>query len=321
MRIEFNTLFGVVLEQLICKHLTKKYGKGAKALDNVSFFIPSSGIFALIGRNGAGKTTLIRILSTELMPTSGHASINGIDVVSNSKGIRESIAILPQESRAIPWLTPRQTVFSYLLYRGFSFKEANKLASKALSRLHLGRYADTLNRMLSGGTKRKVLVATIIASGSKILFIDEPTTGLDPLSRSDLWKILKELKKDHFIFLTTHYLEEAERLADQIGILEKGKLLGTGSLQELRRMVGYEYSIRLSDNSEKVYVKEGKRIEGLDGSMQILTNGHEADRIASRLIKNHTKFSINPTSLEDIFYYIVRKPIYAGNEEGEDEEE
>ncbi len=305
--------------EIVCKNLTKRYGKGAPALDNVSISIPSKGIFALIGRNGAGKTTLIRILATGLLPTSGEVAINGIDVINDAKRLREQIAILPQESRAVQWLTPKQTIISYLLYRGFTLKEANSRVSSTLARLGIKKYENTLNRLLSGGIKRKVLVATILSGGSKILFIDEPTTGLDPISRAELWKVLKILKKDRFIFLTTHYLEEAETLADKIGILDEGKIVALGTLDELRDIVKYRYSVRVLQKGVSVKPRHGHVILGDDGFKQIITSEQEADRLAKRFIQDRTKFSINPISLEDIFYYLVKKNIEFDEEEEEEE--
>jgi ABC-2 type transport system ATP-binding protein len=304
--------------ELSCHNLTKSYDK-TKALDNVSFRFPAKGIFALIGRNGAGKTTLIRILSTALMPTSGTAMIDGIDVIKNPAKIREQIAILPQESRAIQWLTPRESIISYLLYRGFSIKDAKARVPKSLKALDIKKYENTPNRMLSGGIKRKVLLSMILASEAKILFIDEPTTGLDPLSRSELWSILDKIKKDRFIFLTTHYLEEAERLADRIGILNSGKLVGFGTLEELRNSIKYHHSIRVLQKGVKVRPRHGKVIVGEHGFKQILTSEEEADRLAKQFIQQKVKFSINPISLDEIFYYIVKKPIESEEESNEED--
>jgi len=298
------------LENIIeCRNLTKQYGKDAIALENVSLSIETKGIFALLGRNGAGKTTLIRILATELQPSSGSASINGIDVMNEARKIREQIAVMPQEARLVPWLTPKQTIYSYLLYRGFSRKEAASKVAEALARLGLGKYENTPNRHLSGGVKRRVLMTTILATDAKILFVDEPTTGLDPLIRADLWAMLNNLKKTHFIFLTTHYLEEAERLADLIGILENGKLLSLGTLSQLRSVVKYQVSVRIMQNGQSFVPNVGEVIKSADGSTQIFTTEEEADRITERLVREKKRFSIYPISLEDIFYYLVRKPI------------
>jgi ABC-2 type transport system ATP-binding protein len=141
---------------LSCDHLTKIYEKQRKkALDSVTFSIPSTGIFVLIGRNGSGKTTLVRILATELEPTSGSARIDGIDVVNEPDKLREKIAIVPQEARPAPWMTPVQTASSYLLWRGFGYGEAKRGTLKALKRLGLSDSANTLNRRLSGGMRKE----------------------------------------------------------------------------------------------------------------------------------------------------------------------
>ncbi len=292
-----------------CRNLTKRYGNEPPALADVTLSVETNGTFALLGRNGAGKTTLIRILATELAPTSGEASINGMDVLRDAKRIREQIAVMPQEARLVPWLTPRQTIYSYLLYRGFGRREAASKVSDALAKLGLGQYENVVNRRLSGGVKRRVLMSTILATEARILFVDEPTTGLDPLIRADLWKTLNELKKTHFIFLTTHYLEEAERLADKIGILENGRLLSLGTLDQLRSVVKYQVSIRIMHGASPFETKVGEVVRSADGSTQIFTTEEEADRLTEQLVREKKRFSIYPISLEDIFYYLVRKPI------------
>ncbi len=292
------------MNELVCEELTKHYGS-TKALESVSFSVPSSGIFALIGRNGSGKTTLIRILATELQPTSGNASINGIDVVKDEKKLREKIAIVPQEARTIAWMTPKQTVSSYLMWRGFGYAEAKERALESLARLGLEKYGDTLNRSLSGGTKRKVLAATVLASEAEIIFLDEPTTGLDPISRREFWDILRELGKNRFVFLTTHYLEEAEQLADNIGILKHGLLAASGSLESLRMRIRYQYSIKLPANVVPPSVADGEITRGKNGETQILTNEGEAFSVSRKLSDGGTRFSIGPVSLDDIFFQVV----------------
>ncbi len=291
--------------ELVTEGLTKRYGGSAKALDAVSFSAPSSGIFALIGRNGAGKTTLVRILATELEPTAGRASINGLDVVRDDKKLRERIAIVPQEARTISWMTPKQSATSYLMWRGFSISEARKRADESLARLKLEKSADKLNRLLSGGTKRKVLTAMVLASEADIIFLDEPTTGLDPISRKDFWEILRELAKDRFIFLTTHYLEEAEQLADTLGILGAGRLVAVGSVPSIRGMTRHQYSVKLPANAEVPRVTQGEVIKGRNGEVQIFTTEDEAFDISRRLSVSGTRFSVSPVSLDDIFFQLV----------------
>ncbi len=296
------------MDQLITENLSKRYGRGPQmALEDVSLSAPSSGIFALIGRNGAGKTTLVRILATELAPTSGRASINGIDVMREDKRLRERIAIVPQEARTISWMTPKQSTLTYLMWRGFGYSEAKKRAEESLARLKLERYADTLNRSLSGGTKRKALAAMVLASEADIIFLDEPTTGLDPISRKDFWVILRELAKDRFIFLTTHYLEEAEQLADTLAILGRGRLVAVGTVPSIRGRIRYQYSVKLPAGSSVPLVSQGEVTTGKDGEVQILTNEDEAFSISRKLSVDGAKFSIRPVSLEDIFFQLVRE--------------
>jgi ABC-2 type transport system ATP-binding protein len=297
------------LQGVVCNHLTKIYGQsgGAKALDDLSFSVPSHGIFALIGRNGSGKTTLVRILATELEPTTGNASINGIDVVREARKLRQKIAIVPQEARPVPWMTPMQTTQSYLLWRGFGYSEAKEKAFRTLQRLGLGEFCDGLNRKLSGGMRRKVMVATVLASEAEVIFLDEPTTGLDPISRREFWETLREVGKERFTFLTTHYLEEAEELGDRIGVLDRGRLARIGTMNELRDSVSHNYSLRVisgyRDHIPKP--KEGETIVGTDGSVTVLTTEEEAYRMSRELAKEGLKFAVNPISLDDIFLYLV----------------
>ncbi|MEM0118584.1 MAG: ABC transporter ATP-binding protein [Conexivisphaerales archaeon] len=291
--------------------MTKVYSKGSarKALDEVSFDIPANGIFALIGRNGAGKTTLVRILATQLLPTSGSAEIGGLDVVRDAKKLRKRIAIVPQEARTVAWMTPEQTVLSYLMWRGYDYSEAKKIAVEALAKVGIEGQKDTLNRNLSGGTKRKVLVATVLASEADIIFLDEPTTGLDPISRRELWNYLSRLGKDRFTLLTTHYLEEAEQLADRIGILESGRLVGIGTLDELRKEVKYQYSIRVQNGIKLLVGASGEVAKGRDGSVQLLTTEEEAQRISRILFENGSSFSVSPVGLDEIFFHMVHREV------------
>jgi ABC-2 type transport system ATP-binding protein len=291
--------------KLECNGLTKVYEDHRKALEDVTFTVDTNGIFALIGRNGAGKTTLIRILATELQLTAGSASINGLDVVTQDSKLREKIAIVPQEARTIRWMTAKQTVSSYLLWRGYSYNDAKRLADESLAELGLEQYANVLTSKLSGGTKRKVLLATVTASEADVIFLDEPTTGLDPISRRELWEILRSLGKERFIFLTTHYLEEAEQLADKIGILKDGKLISIGTLSELRKTARYQYSIKLPPKAQVPQLKDGEVTTDESGVTQVMTNEDEAFSLARAFADQGVKFSITPVSLDDIFFYLV----------------
>jgi len=299
----------VSVRQITCNNLTKIYGKSErKALDSVSLSLPSRGIFVLIGRNGSGKTTLVRILATQLEPTSGSATIDGLDVVSEARDVRQKIAIVPQEARPIPWMTPMQTVQSYLLWRGFSYSEAKRRTLETLEMLGLGKSLNVLNRSLSGGNKRKVMVATVLSSEAEVIFMDEPTTGLDPISRKEFWETLRESGRDRFTFLTTHYLEEAEQLADHIGMLDNGNLIRMGTLEQLQQSVPYNYSVKILSKTATVpKIETGETVTSMDGNIRILTSEEEAFRMSRELTKTGSRFTVNPLSLDDIFFYLARR--------------
>ena len=290
-----------------CDSLTKVYSNSGskKALDTVSLHIPSEGIFSLIGMNGAGKTTLVRILATQLEPTSGAAAIDGLDVVKDARKLRERIACVPQEARTVPWMTPKQTVLSYLLWRGLGYGEASSRATETLAKVGLESQVNTLNRRLSGGMKRKVLVATVLSSDADIIFLDEPTTGLDPISRQGIWKFLERLAEDRFLILTTHYLEEAEEMAKITGILHKGKMIGVGTLEKLRSDLKYQYSVMATSGPELPTVRDGIVTRARSGQTQILTNESEAYGISRLFLEKGIKFSMSKISLEDVFFHLV----------------
>jgi ABC-2 type transport system ATP-binding protein len=290
--------------EIVCSDIGKVFSTGKKALTSVDFSIPANGIFALIGRNGAGKTTLTRILSTLLEPSSGKATIEGLDVMSDAKQLRERMSVVPQEGRAVQWMTPLQSVSSYLLWRGMTYRESRTKGSEALAQVGLADVANKLNRTLSGGMKRKVLVAMVIAAESEYIFLDEPTTGLDPISRQEIWNLMTDLSKDRFIFLTTHYLEEAEMVADRIGILESGRLLALGSMDDLRKRVRHQYSVKAPKGVELPEV-EGEVLVRKDGQVQIMTTQEEALHLSRILIEKKAQFSLNPIDLDDIFSVVV----------------
>jgi|ECHnycMinimDraft_1075156.scaffolds.fasta_scaffold00263_7 ABC-2 type transport system ATP-binding protein len=211
--------------------LTKIYSGNILALDEVTFKLMGSG--GIIGRNGAGKTTLTRILSTQIKPTRGEAFVNGLNVIKEAKKVREVICSIPQEARPVGFATPWEHVVMYLVARGFSISDARESARKAMKEVGLYEYKDLPSDILSGGTKRKIYVAMALASNAEIIFLDEPTVGLDPISRLEVWSAIKILKKTSKIVLTTHYMDEAQELCDQIVLLKRGKVIAIGSPMEL----------------------------------------------------------------------------------------
>jgi ABC-2 type transport system ATP-binding protein len=167
------------------KAITKRYGDGTLALNGVAFSLDKK-ITSIIGRNGAGKTTMLRILSTQLLPTSGTALINGYDVIREAGSIRRTIASIPQEAKPLAYLSARDNIRLYLASRGMRFHETKKAAEKAIKKVGLSEAGEKRSDELSGGMKRKIFVAMAVASQAEIVFLDEPTTGLDPLSRMEV---------------------------------------------------------------------------------------------------------------------------------------
>ena len=211
-------------------HLVKRYADGAVAINDLSLRL-SKRITCILGKNGAGKTTLIRIMSTQLMPTSGSVIINGHDVVNDAAAVRDIISSIPQEVKVMGIATPYDHVSMYLHARGLPGSKIDKASEKALRELDLWRVRDKCTADLSGGMRRKVFVAMAIASGADVIFLDEPTTGLDPISRLEVWSSLRKLGCE--IIVTTHYMEEAKELSEEVVLVDHGKVVVQGGVDEL----------------------------------------------------------------------------------------
>ncbi|OWP55563.1 MAG: multidrug ABC transporter ATP-binding protein [Thermoplasmatales archaeon B_DKE] len=232
--------------------LRKVYGDGTIALGGINASIDRR-ITAVIGRNGAGKTTMMRILSTQLAPTSGTVSIDGLDVMKRTAEVRRKIASIPQEATPIGILTPIEHVTLYLLARNFSHHDARREALDALDNLGIREYMDKPADTLSGGTKRKIFVAMAIASNADTVFLDEPTTGLDPVSRMEVWSSIRKLEGN--IIVTTHYMEEAEELSQEVFLVDRGIIIEKGEVKTL--LARFDGKLRAESYSP------------IDGAMQI----------------------------------------------------
>ena len=212
------------------KNLVKFYSK-LKAVDIDELKINSRECFALLGLNGAGKTTLINILSTQFKATSGEVKVDGLDIVKDKHEIRKMINICPQEIAVAKNLTVKENfVFIADLYK---IKEKDEKISKLIKKFELEDKTNVLAKKLSGGQLKRLSLGLAILTNPKILFLDEPTLGLDVKSRRNLWNIISELKQDVTIVLTTHYLDEVEFLADRVAIMSKGKIKIVGTCEEI----------------------------------------------------------------------------------------
>lgn len=215
------------------KNITKNFKK-LVAVNNVSFSINSNECFALLGLNGAGKTTLINILTTGMLPTSGTATINGFDLVKDKDKIRKIINISPQESAVAKNLTVRENL--ELIASIYDVQNKNEKIDSIILKFGLKEKEHFRCSKLSGGQLRRVSIALAMITEPQILFLDEPTLGLDVKSRKILWDIIKELKNSLTILLTTHYLEEVEFLADRIGVISRGQLKAIGTRDEIVKL-------------------------------------------------------------------------------------
>ncbi|WP_194138539.1 ABC transporter ATP-binding protein [Robertmurraya kyonggiensis] len=212
--------------------LTKKYGTKT-VVDNISFTIKEGELFGLLGVNGAGKTTLIKMLSGLTMPTTGDATLLGKSVTQSPEQVRQVIAVSPQETAIASNLTVRENLELLAGIQGFNKEEGKRKADEMISQFSLQPFEKQRAKTLSGGWQRKLSIAIALISEPQILFLDEPTLGLDILGRRELWAQIEKLKEKTTIILTTHYLEEAEELSDRICIMKNGQMKALGTAQEL----------------------------------------------------------------------------------------
>ena len=212
----------------------KKSYRNLPVLKGVDFQVAAGSIFALLGSNGAGKTTIIRILATLLKQDSGKVTVNGFDVLSDPLSVRQSISLTGQFAAVDEILTGRENLIMIARLRHLS--DPQQIADNLLQRFGLTGGADRKAATYSGGMRRRLDIAMSLVGSSALIFLDEPTTGLDPEGRIEVWKIIKELSSGGTtVFLTTQYLEEAEQLADNIAILHEGRIIVKGTLAELKK--------------------------------------------------------------------------------------
>ena len=214
------------------KKLTKQYAS-KRAVDSVSLSIQEGELFALLGVNGAGKTTLIKMLSCLTKPTSGDALLFGKSIITESQQVKQLIAVSPQETAIAPNLTVRENLELMAGVHGFNKEKTKLKTDELLQKFSLQPFEKQRSKTLSGGWKRRLSIAMALISEPEILFLDEPTLGLDVLARRELWTVIEQLKETTTILLTTHYLEEAEALSDRICIMKDGQIKAIGSASQL----------------------------------------------------------------------------------------
>ncbi len=217
--------------------LTKKY-KDLTAVDGLNLTVRQGELLSLLGVNGAGKTTTIKMLTGLTRPTSGDAFLNGKSILTDSAAVKNMIAVSPQETAVAPNLTVRENLELMAGVHGFRKSEAGDKVTELSDRFGLGEIAGKKAGKLSGGWQRRLSIAMALVSCPQILFLDEPTLGLDVLARSDLWDMIRALKGKMTVILTTHYMEEAEALSDRVAIMKSGRLLLTGTPADIKAQAG-----------------------------------------------------------------------------------
>jgi ABC-2 type transport system ATP-binding protein len=218
--------------------IVKKFGDFT-AVDGVSFKVEAGEIFGLLGPNGAGKSTLIRMLVTLLPPTSGSASINGFDVVKKADDVRRSIGVIPQAMTSDLELTVEENLVIFAKLYGVPRAKRNKSIAELIAAVELTQWADKPVKNLSGGMRRRVEIARGLVHEPRVFFLDEPTTGLDPVSRTGAWTMLEKIKseRDLTVLLTTHYMDEADKLCDRIAIVDHGRLVALDTPARLKASI------------------------------------------------------------------------------------
>lgn len=234
------------------KNLTKAYGN-TLAVNRVNLSIDNGELFALLGVNGAGKTTTIKMLSCLVAPTQGDALLLGKSIKTERNAVKATIGLSPQESAVAMALTVQENLELMCGIYGFDREKTKEKLRDITARFHLESQLLKKARTLSGGWQRRLSMAMAFIGEPKILFLDEPTLGLDVLARSDLWDTIRELKRHITIILTTHYMEEAEALADRIGIMKDGQLIALGTVQDLKESTG-------TDSLEKAFIALVKEV-------------------------------------------------------------
>ena len=238
---------------IVTERLTKTYGE-IKAVNNLNLEVHQGEMFGFLGPNGAGKTTAIRILTTLTKPTSGHASINGFDVVKKPMRVRNEFGVV-QQHLSLDWeLTVWEILELHARLHHLKSDERQRRIAELLDYVELTKQADQLVNKLSEGMKRRVMIARALLHRPRILFLDEPTAGIDAQSRRHVWDMIRNMNSDGAtIFLTTHYIEEAEALCQRVGIIHQGQLIALGRPLELRLRLGLVAVETLSNNKETHY--------------------------------------------------------------------
>ena len=300
--------------------LTKTYNS-LKAVDTLDIAVESGEIFGLLGPNGAGKTTAISMLCTILKPTSGTATVNGFDIVREANKVRKSIGIVFQEPSVDDRLTGRENLYMHANLYGVPASEQKERINRILKLVELEDRADDLLRTYSGGMRRRLELGRGLIHYPKVLFLDEPTVGLDPQTRDHIWKYIKELKEAHDItvVLTTHYMDEADRLSDRIAIMDHGKIVVLDSPSKLKETLEGDVITVRANNIQTLSELVNKwlglnQTHIVDDALEITVRNGKAvmPRIMELATQNNVyveSLLLRQPNLEDVFLHYTGKSI------------
>ncbi len=310
------------------RELTKFYGE-IKAVDHISFEVNEGEIFGFLGPNGAGKTTTVKMLTTILRPTSGRALVAGYDIVKEQRKVRKKIGVVFQDPSVDRQLTGFENLYLHGVIYGLSGKELKVKIRKALEFVDLAEFGEVPLKKYSGGMIRRLEIARAMLHDPEILFLDEPTLGLDPQTRAKVWEYIIELKnKGVTVFLTTHYMEEADKLCDRVAIIDHGRIVAIGTPEELKAMVGNEviyvrirgevdHFLELCESSGEF--KEVKKLK--DGTIALYVTSAstaipEVFDLASKAEIKVEEVKYHRPTLEDVFLHLTGRSLRDSEENG-----
>jgi ABC-2 type transport system ATP-binding protein len=304
------------------RNIVKKFGDFT-AVNGITFAVEAGEIFGLLGPNGAGKSTLIRIMTTLLLPTSGTALVNGFDVVKQADNVRQSIGVIPQALTSDLELSVEENLIIFAKLYGVPRLKRQKLIDELLDAVELSKWRDAPVKNLSGGMRRRVEIARGLVHEPRIFFLDEPTTGLDPVSRVAVWEMLRKIKaeRDLTVLLTTHYMDEADKLCDRIAIVDHGDLKALDSPLRLKTSIPGKNILEVSFTDEPPGWPEVLRqlpdVESVVGEEHIYRiNSHNGPATTLALMETAEKahvgvqsLSIQSTTLDDVFVHYTGRAL------------
>jgi len=288
-------------------NLVKVYQSKEKveALKGVNLSIGKGELFTLLGPNGAGKTTFLRIISTQLMPTSGDAMVFGYSVLNQPDEVRKHIAVVPQDVATYGNYTPWDYAYYFARLRGMSSQTAKQAAEKALKSVDLFQLRNRTCSTLSGGEKKRGIIASALASDADLLMLDEPTSGLDAVARRGVWSALRSLvETGKTILLTTHMMEEAEMVSDRLAVINKGNVIAEGRPDEIKGLAKEKYRVIISGHFDRLS-DYGEVTKMGDRQIVYVKTENEALELLKTTLKLKLRAEASPITLEDVFVKLV----------------